>query len=214
MGIVGNNQKLWFSHFVFHHNFWSFLPELLVFQFVLTFWEQAVLPELVLRRPEVVVFPIALPPEVTTTSGFPIGFPPEVVVFPLVSTRSCGLRHGPEITTTSGFPNCASTTSSGGTPQDENGFCVLRTSHSRSHYRSHAFGNIMCVLTDSRDRGNAKVFLRIHRGLHGRAHFLLCLYYGISSNPHYTRAVLWVSSTFLVFSSTFLLRFTNEILQF
>ncbi len=72
----------------------------------------------------------------------------------------------------------------------------------------------MCVLTDSQDRGNAKVFLRIHRGLHGRAHFLLCLYYGISSNPHYTRAVLWVSSTFLVFSSTFLLRFTNEILQF
>ncbi len=129
-------------------------------------------------------------------------------------TRSCGLRHGPEITTTSGFPNCASTTSSGGTPQDENGFCVLRTSHYRSHSRSHAFGNIMCVLTDSRDRGNAKVFLRIHGGLHGRAHFLLCLYYGISSNPHYTRAVLWVSSTFLVFSSTFLLRFTNEILQF
>ena len=150
---------------------------------------------------------------------------PQLLVFPLVfhqklwfshwfPTRSCGLRHGPEITTTSGFPNCASTTSSGGTPQDENGFCVLRTSHSRSHSRSHAFGNIMCVLTDSQDRGNAKVFLRIHRGLHGRAHFLLCLYYGISSNPHYTRDVLWVSSTFFVFSSTFLLRFTNEILQF
>ena len=107
---------------------------------------------------------------------------PQLLVFPLVfhqkfwfsywfPTRSCGLRHGPEITTTSGFPNCASTTSSGGTPQDENGFCVLRTSHYRSHSRSHAFGNIMCVLTDSRDRGNAKVFLRIHRGLHGRTHF-------------------------------------------